>query len=154
MSRFNTRRISDMAKKAGADRVSGLVREEIEGTVRSMLEAVLEQIQTRNTVGKRQVEKVVKTMFGKGIEISSKRLPDCTKMRSTECFFISSKIFDQVLDELNFRGTEGAITYLHFWSEVYITSLLQDSLVLMRHAGRRTLFPKDISLVKNIRAEF
>ncbi len=53
----------------------------------------------------------------------------------------------------DFRWTPGAMAAMHDGSEAFLVNLLEDANLATTHAGRVTLMPKDIKLIRRLRGE-
>lgn len=93
---------------------------------------------------------------------SVKVLKDIKKLQTTTNLLIPRAPFLRLIRELiqqrcghkNLRITEMAVEAMREASECLLTSIFEDAYLLALHAKRVTLFPRDITLLLNLRHDY
>lgn len=76
--------------------------------------------------------------------------------KQSSCFSISKAAFERLVREVaqdfanDLQFSPEAFNLLQFATENHVISLLEDAVKVTLNAGRKTVFPKDIKLVRNV----
>ena len=164
--------ITRLARRAGVQRISSLVYEEIRGITRVFLNRLLKSSLLRMEATKMNTLKVEHVEPSLKVSMYSKRMDEykCSptpkgkesiqdeikRLGGSGCLLIPLIPFNRLVREVaqdyktDVRFSEDAGLLLQYATENYIVDVLTGADTSARHAGRFTIFPKDLQLVRHL----
>jgi len=170
---LSTTRIKKICKKVGIKNVNSLVPEEVRGEMNKFLEQFLRRIITVTQYFDKQTISVnhIYLATNNFLLLGDKKIPRCNDNKKKICLEFSKSSFKglikqtindeqygkpkDILKNSKFSYNnpvigDDASQLIQYYTEQYITKILEEAKLVMKNSGRHTLYPRDIQLTIKI----
>jgi len=155
--------IARLIHRAGIERISGLVYEEVRGHLKAFLEGFMKKIVTLTDYYRKKTVSIDHVMMAmqSSLYMTVKDLPACSekKKKPSVCLIFQKAPFQKLVREVaQYYKTDlsfqiEALISIQYFCEMYLTDLFLQSKLVMMDAKKDTLEPRDIQTARSINAD-